>query len=68
MATFDFTPLFRSTVGFDRMTRLMDSALQRPEQSDGYPPYNIESVDEDRYPQKPENDDRRGNGRPEERG
>jgi molecular chaperone IbpA len=49
MATFDFTPLFRSTVGFDRMTRLMDSALQRPEQSDGYPPYNIESVDEDRY-------------------
>jgi molecular chaperone IbpA len=49
MATFDFTPLFRSTVGFDRMTRLMDSALQGAEQSGGYPPYNIESVDEDRY-------------------
>jgi molecular chaperone IbpA len=49
MATFDFTPLFRSTVGFDRMTRLLDGALQGAEQSDGYPPYNIESVDEDRY-------------------
>lgn len=49
MATFDFTPLFRSTVGFDRMTHLLDSALQHAEQSDGYPPYNIESVDEDKY-------------------
>jgi molecular chaperone IbpA len=49
MATFDFTPLFRSTVGFDRMTRLMDSALQHADQGDGYPPYNIESVDDDRY-------------------
>ena len=49
MATFDFTPLFRSTVGFDRMTHLLDAALQGAEQSDGYPPYNIESIDEDKY-------------------
>jgi len=49
MATFDFSPLFRSTVGFDRMTHLLDSALQGAEQGDGYPPYNIESVDEDKY-------------------
>ena len=49
MATFDFTPLFRSTVGFDRMTHLLDSALQHAEQSDGYPPYNIETVEQDKY-------------------
>ena len=49
MRTFDFSPLFRSTVGFDRMTQLMDAAMTRPEQSDGYPPYNIEKQGDDKY-------------------
>jgi molecular chaperone IbpA len=46
MRTFDFAPLFRSTVGFDRLFDLMDSYA---EQSGGYPPYNIERSDETHY-------------------
>ncbi len=46
MRTFDFSPLFRSTVGFDRLFDLMDSYA---EQSNGYPPYNIERSDETHY-------------------
>jgi len=46
MRTFDFSPLFRSTVGFDRLFDLMDSVA---EQSNGYPPYNIERADENHY-------------------
>ena len=49
MRTFDFSPLFRSTVGFDRMTQLMDSAMNGAEQTDGYPPYNIEKQGDDKY-------------------
>jgi molecular chaperone IbpA len=49
MRTFDFSPLFRSTVGFDRMTQLMDAAMTRPDQTDGYPPYNIEKQGDDKY-------------------
>jgi molecular chaperone IbpA len=47
MTTLDFSPLFRSTVGFDRISRLMDSALR--EEAGGYPPYNIEALDENAY-------------------
>ncbi|MGA7676097.1 MAG: Hsp20 family protein [Rhizomicrobium sp.] len=46
MRTFDFSPLFRSTVGFDRLFDLIDSYA---EQSQGYPPYNIERSDETHY-------------------
>ena len=48
MSTFDLTPLFRSTVGFDRLSRLFDSALTDTAAST-YPPYNIEKVSEDDY-------------------
>jgi molecular chaperone IbpA len=48
MTTFDFTPLYRTSVGFDRLASLLSSA-QRPEQSGGYPPYNIQAVDENQY-------------------
>ena len=48
MTTLDFSPLFRSTVGFDRLSRLMDSAL-RNDEAGGYPPYNIEALDENAY-------------------
>lgn len=43
----DLTPLFRSTVGFDRMGRLLDSAFNS--EAPTYPPYNIEKLDEDAY-------------------
>ena len=51
MRTFDFdlSPLFRSTVGFDRLPRLMDAAMRVDEGALSYPPYNIEQLGEDRY-------------------
>ncbi len=49
MHSFDLTPLFRSTVGFDRMARLLDSVNRLDEQTVSYPPYNIEKLDEDNY-------------------
>ena len=47
MRTYDFSPLLRSAVGFDRMAQMMDS-LPRGEDT-GYPPYNIEKLGEDAY-------------------
>lgn len=44
--SFDFSPLFRSTVGFDRLSRMLESgALDAP----SYPPYNIVALDENNY-------------------
>ena len=48
MNTFDLSPLFRSTIGFDRLTRLVDTAL-RNDEATGYPPYNIEKLGENAY-------------------
>ncbi|WP_114394381.1 Hsp20 family protein [Oleisolibacter albus] len=49
MRTYDLSPLFRSTVGFDRMTRLLESALNTDETGNTYPPYNIEKLSDDQY-------------------
>ena len=49
MTTFDFSPLFRSSIGFDSIPRLLDTAMQTADRSDGYPPYNIEKADENHY-------------------
>ena len=49
MRSYDFSPLFRSTVGFDRLTRLMDAATRLDESAPSYPPYNIEKTGEDAY-------------------
>ncbi|MGA8756967.1 MAG: Hsp20 family protein [Stellaceae bacterium] len=49
MDRFDFSPLFRSTIGFDRLTRLVDAAPRVDSASLGYPPYNIEKTGEDAY-------------------
>jgi len=49
MRTYDLTPLMRSTVGFDRMAQLLDSFARGDDASAGYPPYNIEKLDEDSY-------------------
>jgi molecular chaperone IbpA len=48
MTGLDLTPLYRSSIGFDRMASLLDSAL-RSDTANGYPPYNIEVVDENAY-------------------
>ncbi len=48
MNAIDFTPLYRSTVGFDRLASLLDNAMQQ-NTGNGYPPYDIESVDENQY-------------------
>jgi molecular chaperone IbpA len=44
----DFSPLFRTAIGFDRLARLMDTARATPE-ANGYPPYNIEKTGDDSY-------------------
>ena len=48
MRTIDFSPLYRSAVGFDRLASLLESA-SRSEAPTGYPPYNIETVGENAY-------------------
>jgi len=49
MRNYDFSPLFRSTVGFDRLARLVDGAAGVDEASPGYPPYNIEKLGDEAY-------------------
>jgi molecular chaperone IbpA len=48
MRTFDFSPLYRSTIGFDRLVNLLDAATG-VDQDAGYPPYNIERLGETDY-------------------
>ena len=48
MRTVDFSPLYRSVVGFDRLASLLEAASTETSQA-GYPPYNIERVDENSY-------------------
>jgi molecular chaperone IbpA len=48
MRTFDFTPLWRSTIGFDHLADMLDSNL-RQSADDNYPPYNVERSGEDSY-------------------
>jgi len=47
MRTIDFSPLYRSVVGFDRLADLLDAATN--ETASGYPPYNIERTGENSY-------------------
>ena len=44
MDGFDFSPLFRSTIGFDRLFRLLDAASRVDGASPSYPPFNIERL------------------------
>jgi molecular chaperone IbpA len=48
MRTYDFTPLYRATVGFDRMASLLDRAMAA-DTATTYPPYNIEKLGENAY-------------------
>jgi molecular chaperone IbpA len=47
MRTYDFSPLWRSTIGFDRLFSLLDETQRAVE--DNYPPCNIERIGDDRY-------------------
>jgi len=49
MNTIDLTPLYRSSIGFDRMGSLLDNALRSQKAGVGFPPYDIETTGEDRY-------------------
>ena len=49
MRTIDFAPLYRATVGFDRIADMMDRVLAGDVQQPGYPPYDIEKTGENAY-------------------
>ena len=49
MRQFDFSPLYRATVGFDQIADMFDRVLTSDNQTSSYPPYDIEKVDEDAY-------------------
>jgi len=48
MTTYDFAPLFRTAIGFDRLARLVDTAAEAAA-APAYPPYNIEKTGDDTY-------------------
>jgi len=49
MKTYDFSPLFRSTIGFDRLFDLADSIARMDQAQPAYPPYDIQVADENKY-------------------
>ncbi len=49
MRQFDFSPLYRATVGFDQIVDMFDRVLTSDIQTRSYPSYNIEKIDEDAY-------------------
>lgn len=49
MRAFDFSPLLRSSIGFENLNRLMDFATRLDNSDVSYPPYNIEKLSEDGY-------------------
>ena len=49
MRHFDLSPLYRSTVGFDRLATILDQVMSADMTQNGYPPYNIEKTGEDAY-------------------
>jgi molecular chaperone IbpA len=49
MRSYDFAPLYRATVGFDRIADLMDRVLSADVAQPAYPPYNIEKTGENAY-------------------
>ena len=49
MRTFDFSPLYKSAVGFDRFAQILDSVTRTDQAQPNYPPYNIELKGENQY-------------------
>ncbi|QDQ27750.1 Hsp20 family protein [Chitinimonas arctica] len=48
MTAYDFTPVYRTAIGYDRLVQMIDDAMRRDTQS-SYPPYNIEVLADDKY-------------------
>lgn len=49
MRTFDFSPLYKSAIGFDRLTQILDAAHRAEQTQPAFPPYNIELTGENQY-------------------
>lgn len=49
MNTFSLTPLFRHSVGFDRLDNMLTRVFDNEKNSPSYPPYNIEKINDDQY-------------------
>lgn len=49
MNSIDFTPLYRNSIGFDRLASLINNAMRSEAVPNSYPPYDIEMLDDDRY-------------------
>ena len=49
MNTFDLTPFYRHSIGFDHLENIFDSLIKLNDVSDNYPPYNIQSNGKDNY-------------------
>ena len=49
MNSIDLSPFYRSSIGYDRVGALIDKALRGADTTAGYPPYNIEVLDENHY-------------------
>lgn len=49
MRSLDLSPLFRSSIGFDQLDKLFDSAFREAARENSYPPYNIVKIGQDRY-------------------
>lgn len=49
MRTIDFSPLYRSAIGFDHLASLLDATARAEQKRPSYPPYNIEAMDENNY-------------------
>lgn len=49
MRNFDFSPFYRSAIGFDRMANMLDNLSRAEQNQPSYPPYNIELTGEDKY-------------------
>ena len=49
MRKLDFAPLYRSTVGFDHLSTLLETVSRSDSSTQTYPPYNIELLEQDKY-------------------
>ncbi|WP_455815366.1 small heat shock chaperone IbpA [Pseudomonas graminis] len=49
MRNFDLAPLYRSSIGFDRLINLLETSQSQGSNNGGYPPYNVELVGENNY-------------------
>ena len=49
MRTIDLSPLYKNSIGYDRLSSLLEGTLRSEQTTTGYPPYNIEAIDENQY-------------------